>query len=100
MFRHVVLFTWTQDMTDEMERQFAAELRALAPTLPGVRSYQAGPDAGLVEGNFDFAVVADFDDADSYLSYRDNPAHQDIISRYSRPNTKARAAIQYEIAGQ
>ena len=97
MFRHVVLFTWTDGMTDEMEAQFAAELTALAPTLPGVRSYRAGPDAGLVEGNFDFAVVADFDDADSYVAYRDHPAHQDIISRYSRPHAKSRAAVQYEI---
>ena len=97
MFRHVVLFTWTDGMTDEMEAQFAAELTALAPTLPGVRAYQAGPDAGLVEGNFDFAVVADFDDAASYVAYRDHPAHQDIISRYSRPHAKSRAAVQYEI---
>jgi hypothetical protein len=97
MIRHVVLFTWTDGMTDEMELQFAAELSALAPTLPGVRSYHAGPDAGIVEGNFDFAVVADFDDADSYLAYRDNADHQDIISRYSRPRTKARASVQYEI---
>lgn len=97
MFRHVVLFTWTDGMTDEMEAQFAAELTALAPTLPGVRAYQAGPDVGLVEGNFDFAVVADFADADSYVAYRDHPAHRDIIARYSRPNTRSRAAVQYEI---
>ena len=97
MIRHVVLFTWTEGMTEETERQFAAELNALAPTLPGVRSYRAGPDAGLIEGNFDFAVVGDFDDAASYLAYRDNAVHQDIISRFSRPNTKSRASVQYEI---
>jgi hypothetical protein len=96
MIRHVVLFTWTDGMTDEMERQFAAELTALAARL-GVPSYQAGADAGLIEGNFDFAVVADFDDTDSYLAYRDHPEHQDIIGRYSKPNTKSRASVQYEI---
>ena len=97
MIRHVVLFTWTDEMTEELEQQFAAELNALSPTLPGVRSYHAGPDAGIIEGNFDFAAVGDFDDADSYLAYRDHPQHQDIIGRLSRPNTKARASVQYEI---
>jgi Stress responsive A/B Barrel Domain len=97
MLRHVVLFTWTDGMTEEMERQFADELNALAPTLPGVRAYRAGPDAGLIEGNFDFAVVGDFDDEASYLAYRDHPAHQDIIGRFSRPHAKSRAAVQYEI---
>jgi hypothetical protein len=97
MIRHVVLFTWTQDMTDAMEQQFAAELAALAATLPGLRAYHAGPDAGINQGNFDFAVVADFDDVDSYLSYRDNGEHKDIISRFSGPHAKSRAAVQYEI---
>ncbi len=97
MIRHVVMFTWDDEMTDELERQFAAELTALAPKLDGLRSYHAGPDAGIVEGNFDFAVVADFDDADSYLAYRSNPEHQDIISRLSAPHAKSRASVQYEI---
>ena len=97
MIRHVAVFTWTEGMTDDMEQQFTAELTALAATLPGLRAYHAGPDAGINQGNFDFAVVADFDDVDSYLSYRDNAEHKDIIGRFSGPNTKARAAVQYEI---
>ena len=97
MFRHVVLFTWSEGMTDAMEQQFAAELTALATSLPSVRGYHAGADAGINAGNFDFAVVADFDDLDSYLAYRDNAEHKDIIGRLSRPNTKSRASVQYEI---
>lgn len=97
MIRHVVLFTWTDGVTDAMQQQFAAELTALASTLSGVHAYHAGPDAGINEGNFDFAVVADFDDVDSYLGYRDNAEHKDTIRRFSGPNTKSRAAVQYEI---
>jgi len=97
MIRHVVLFSWNDGMTPEQEKQLTAELTALAPALPGLRSYHAGPDAGIAEGNFDYAVVADFDDVDSYLGYRANTQHQDIISRLTAPNTQTRAAIQYEI---
>ena len=97
MIRHVAVFTWTEGMTDEMEQQFTVELTALAATLPGLRAYHAGPDAGINQGNFDFAVVADFDDTDSYLAYRDNPEHKDIISRFSGPHAKSRAAVQYEL---
>lgn len=97
MIRHVALFTWDDEMSDELEQQLAAELMALAPRLKGLRSYHAGPDVGLVEGNFDFAVVADFDDADSYAGYRDHPDHQEIVGRLSRPHTTSRAAVQYEV---
>jgi len=97
MIRHVVMFTWDDEMTDEMEQQLAAELTALAPRLAGLRSYHAGPDVGVVEGNFDFAVVADFDDVASYLAYRDHPDHQEIVGRLSRPHATSRASVQYEI---
>jgi hypothetical protein len=97
MIRHVAVFTWDDEMTDEMERQLATELTALAPKLAGLRSYHCGPDVGLVEGNFDFAVVADFDDAGAYLAYRNNAEHQDIVGRLSGPHAKSRAGIQYEI---
>jgi hypothetical protein len=97
MIRHVVLFTWTEGMTEAMEQQFAAELTALAATLPGVRAYHAGPDAGITDGSFDFALVADFDDVESYVAYRDSDGHQDIVRRFSRSNTKSRAVVQYEI---
>jgi Stress responsive A/B Barrel Domain len=97
MIRHVALFTWTEDMTQEMEEPLESELNTLALTLPGVQAYRAGADVGIVEGNFDFAVVADFDDADSYLAYRTNAQHQDIIGRLSGPPTRARASVQYKI---
>jgi hypothetical protein len=97
MIRHVVLFTWDDEMTPELEGQLVAELTALGPRLAGLRSYHAGPDAGLIEGNFDFAVVADFDDAESYLAYRGNAEHQEIIGRLSGPHAKGRASLQYEI---
>jgi hypothetical protein len=41
--------------------------------------------------------VADFDDADSYLAYRSNAEHQDIIRRFSAPHARTRASVQYEI---
>jgi hypothetical protein len=96
MIRHVVVFSWDDEMTDELEEQLATELTALAPKLAGLRAYRAGPDAGLVAGNSDFAVVADFDDVASFLAYRDHPEHQDIIARLSRPHATSRAAVQLE----
>jgi Stress responsive A/B Barrel Domain len=97
MIRHVVLFTWTSGATAEQQARVATELRGLKPLLKGVRAYHVGPDAGLVEGNFDFAVVGDFDDAASYLAYRDHPAHRAVIEQTVLPITAERVSIQYEL---
>ncbi len=96
MLRHVVLFTWTPEATQEQRQVVAAELRKLPGVIAGLRGYEVGPDAGINRGNFDFAVVADFDDRDGYLGYRDHPAHRAVIDRYITPIVATRAAVQYE----
>jgi hypothetical protein len=96
MIRHVVLFTWTPEATAEQKLRVQTELRALPPLMTGLRGYHAGSDAGLAAGNFDFAVVADFEDAASYLAYRDHPAHRAVIDECIAPIRGDRASVQYE----
>jgi len=96
MIRHTVLFKWTDAATAEQKQAVAAELSALAPTVPSVRAYVIGADAGLGTGNFDFAVTADFDDEAGFAAYRDDPAHREIIARTIMPITAQRAAVQFK----
>lgn len=95
MFRHVVVFTWTDD-ADEAARAAVADALAALPAAVGtVRDYRFGADAGVNTGNCDFAVVADFDDVDGYLAYRDHPEHQRVIRDHIAPILAARHAVQY-----
>ena len=97
MIRHVTLFAWIPGATDNQKQRVVEELRALPPLLSGLCAYHVGPDAGIVEGNFDFAVVADFEDAESYLAYRNHPAHRAVVEQVTAPITKQRVSVQYEI---
>ncbi len=97
MIRHVVLFAWIPGATNTQKHQVAEELRALPPLMTGLRSFHVGPDAGIVEGTFDFALVADFDDAESYLAYRNHPAHRAVVEQVINPIAKERVSVQYEI---
>jgi hypothetical protein len=97
MLRHVVLFAWTPEATAEQKQQVTDDLRSLPPLMSGLRAFDVGPDAGVVDGNADFALVADFDDVPSYLAYRNHPTHRAIIDQVINPIIKSRVAIQYEI---
>jgi hypothetical protein len=55
-----------------------------------------GDDAGVDEGNFSLGIVADFDDLEGYVTYRDDPTHRQIIREMIRPILAARSAIQHE----
>lgn len=96
MIRHVVLFTWTPEATSEQQQQVADELRQLPPQMTGLTSYTVGNDAGIADGNAEFAVVADFADRESFLAYRDHPAHRAAIDQFIAPILRQRTSVQFE----
>ena len=52
---------------------------------------------GINPGNYDYAVIAEFDDRQGYLEYRDHPDHKAFIAAYTADFVAERAAIQTEI---
>ena len=83
MLRHVAVFRWAEGTPPADVDAFAAALAGLPAVIPEIRSYRFGPDAGLgMSANADFAVVADFDDAEGYAAYATPPG----------PSGRARAA--------
>ncbi|HEY0716707.1 MAG TPA: Dabb family protein [Streptosporangiaceae bacterium] len=97
MIRHAVMFTWKPDATEAQLKRVPAELSRLPGLIPSIRSYAMGADLGINDGNFQFAVTADFDDLDGYLAYRDDPTHQAIISEHIKPIIATRAAVQFNL---
>ena len=97
MIRHVVVFGWKPEATPEQVEQIATELRKLPARIPAIKAYACGSDAGITQGNSDFAVTADFDDEAGFVSYRDHPDHRAIIQTYITPITAHRAATQFEV---
>src|SRR5690606_41723733 len=69
-------------------------LSRLPGLIPALRGYTFGPDLGISEGNSDFAVVADVDDADGFVAYRDHPDHQAALGLI-KPLLAGRPAVQF-----
>ena len=97
MFRHVVVLRWVAEATAEQRSAVQSGLNALPARIHEIRNYTVGADAHLNDANFDLVVVADFDDVDGYLVYRDHPDHVAVITEHIRPILADRAAVQHEI---
>jgi hypothetical protein len=97
VLRHVVLFRWKDGTTAEQVDAVVAGLRGLPARIPELRRYHVGPDAGLVAGNHDFAVVADVDDVEAWTAYREHPEHQRALAELITPIVESRIAVQYEL---
>jgi hypothetical protein len=96
MFRHVVLFTWREDATQEQKQAVHRELAKMPAAIEQIKAYRFGPDAGINPANRDYAVVADFDDKQAYQTYRDHPAHRALVERFVNPIVSERASVQFE----
>ena len=97
MFRHVVLLRFVPEATPAQRAAVLDGLSGLPAAIPELRSYVFGPDAGISTGNFDLAVVADFDDEAGYQVYATNPKHLTVIAERIRPILADRAAVQYVV---
>jgi hypothetical protein len=97
VLRHVVLFTWTDD-ADAGRRAVAVDaLRRLREDVGGMSALTVSDDAGLVEGNANTVLVADFPDAEAFRRYARDPVHQAVLTEHVRPWLAARSAVQYEL---
>lgn len=73
MITHVAVFTWAEGTTADQVAEIEAALLTLPELIPSIRRYTVGANAGLVDGNADFAVVATFDDVDGWRAYEHRP---------------------------
>ena len=72
-------------------------MHQLPSKIPCILSYRFGCDLGVIDGNVDFAVVADFADQEGLATYTNHPDHQEVIQTLVRPIMAQRDAIQYVI---
>jgi hypothetical protein len=95
-FRHVVLLQWADDVPEDHVDQVRAGLDALPPQIPQIRTFLHGTDVGVSEGNYDYVVVADFDNVQDWRAFREHPAHVLFMEEHITGKLKGRAAIQYQ----
>jgi hypothetical protein len=73
MIRNVVMIALVEAHDPAAVAEVQEGFRSLQPT--GCVSYTIGDDLGLREGNWSFAIVADFVDEASYRAYDADPEH-------------------------
>ena len=96
MIRHVVMFSWADDVDEAHIDRVAATLDLLPAAIPEIDSYVHGADLALAEGNHDYVVVGEFGSLDAYITYRDHPQHRAFIAELIAGRISERAAVQYE----
>lgn len=97
MITHVVMFRWRPEMPEGQVERIVAALSGLPASIDTIRSYACGADVGAAgAANFDFAVVATFDDIDGWRAYDTHAEHDRVRAEVVRPWIAERASVQFE----
>jgi hypothetical protein len=83
--RHIVLFKFTAGTSGQQVAELSAGLNSLPVSVPEIRAYRHGPDAGILDTSWDYAVIGDFDSAEEFFTYREHPLHQKLIREHVEP---------------
>lgn len=96
MLCHAVTYRFRDSVDEGQVAALVARLEQLPGLIDVIRSYRFGPDLGLTAGGGDFAIVAEFDDADAWRTYRDHPRHQEVVELIGKL-VEARTPVQFEL---
>ncbi len=96
MIHHVAMFRFREGTTIEQIDAAAEALNDLSAQIDALVEYKCGRDLGLMDGTWDFIVVADVATADDFLTYKDHPAHRAVVANFMAPIIAEGARIQFE----
>ena len=95
MIRNVVLGRLVPGADEERLAQALQATKALA--VEGTVEVLVGRDAGLRDGRWDYAIVADFADAAAYRRYDLDEEHNRLRREHFAPVSAEIARLQFEL---
>jgi hypothetical protein len=95
MVRNVVMIELKPDADRAAVASIQDSLRQL--DCPGTVSYKLGDDLGLREGNWSFAIVADFADEAAYRGYDEDAEHNRLRALLA-PYIERVGRVQFELS--
>ncbi len=99
MIRHVVMWRLATDDSAQKAAQIDTlrdRFSALVGVIPGTRSLEIVADVDRTDGNWDVALIGDYDDHAALDAYQVHPAHQEVAA-YVRSLVTARVCIDFEL---
>ncbi|HSJ72454.1 MAG TPA: Dabb family protein [Acidimicrobiia bacterium] len=80
MITHAVVFRFHDSTSPEAVDRLSNALDTLPIAIPEIVTLHHGRDLDLVEGSWDYGLVATFASTTDYQAYGSHPAHLEVIS--------------------
>lgn len=79
MIQHLCLIRYKEPLDEATKQKIVDAYRQLPDLIPGIRSFRVGSDLGLLDGNADLGISAEFDTEEDFQAYSVHKAHEEVI---------------------
>jgi len=97
MIRHVLLISFKPGTDATAKAAVKAAFEKLPGLISAVKSYSVGLDLGLLPGNADLAVIAEFANDADFLAYSQHAAHAEVIYPVCGQVMASYSTAQYKV---
>ena len=95
MIKHVVLIKLKPEASPEQINRMIAGYNSMRDAIPDLLSWSMGPNLRN-DGDYEYAMVAIVEDAESLRRYVDHPLHKEVARELGRPIFETREIADYE----
>jgi sugar-phosphatase len=96
MIRHVVAFTFHDDLPDVERQRLLEELDQFPSQYHSMRRWALGPNISKRDSTFTHAFSIEFDSEEELVSYLSSESHERFVRERFRPAVAARAIVSFE----
>jgi hypothetical protein len=95
MITHAVVFRFHDSTLPEAVDRLSRALDTLPAAIPEIVTFHHGNDLDLVDGSWDYGLVATFASTTDYQTYGSHPAHVEVVREAVTPILASLARVQF-----
>lgn len=96
MIRHLVAFSFRDDVTEADRVALLGELASLPRRFPAMQRFALGANISRRDDTFAHAFSVEFDQEEDLVAYLDSQEHEDFVRLRFRPLIERRAIVSFE----
>ncbi|NJN75343.1 MAG: Dabb family protein [Synechococcaceae cyanobacterium RL_1_2] len=96
MLKHIVLFQWQPEASEEQITAAMTALQEMTPQIPFIVDLSAGKNFSDRSQGYTHALTVTFNQTSDLALYQPHPVHQEIVVNLIRPIALKILAIDYE----
>jgi len=95
MIKHILLFRFTDESTDEQRQSLLDELATFPARFPAMRSWTMGENRSSRDDRFSHGFVVEFETEEQLVEYLATEAHERFVRERFKPIIQERAIFSY-----